>query len=263
MSYRRDNNQGAKKKFFALLLIIFLLSVFAATPLSGFTAHILQRFAPFLWNGGNSVASSLSELSSVFASKAALVNENEALKNQIRDMSLKLLDRNLLYEENLAFKEKAGRSGFNQTVTASVLAKPSRSVYDTLIIDVGSNEGIKVGDRVLYGDNVVVGEIAAVFETTSKVKFFSSPGERINVVIGKQAVPAVAMGYGGGNFEINIPRDASVSEGDPILAPNIMPHILGVVEYIESKQSDPFKHILFKSPISPFEIETVEVLTGA
>jgi cell shape-determining protein MreC len=262
MIYRQDNNQRAKKKLFAFLLIVFFFSIFAATPLSGLTAHMLQRFAPFLWNAGNSAASSFTKLSSVFTSKAVLVNENEALKNQIRDMSLKLLDRNLLYEENLTLKEKTGRSGFNQTITARVLAKPPQSIYDTLIIDVGSNEGVKVGERVLYGDNIVVGEIAEVFETTSKVKLFTSPGESIDVVIGKQAVPAVATGYGSGNFEIKIPRDISVSEGDPILVPNIMPHILGVVEYIESKQSDPFKYILFKSPISPFEIETVEVLTG-
>lgn len=263
MIYRPDNKQKTRKKFFALGLIVFFSYLLVATPISGFVSNILQRFTPFFWNAGERAASSVAGFSSALASKAALVQENADLKNQIRDMSLKLLDRNLLYEENLALKEKAGRNGLGQTVMAHVLAKPSRSIYDTLVIDAGSDDGVAVGQRVLYDDTIVVGEIAEVFSATAKVRLFSSPGEHVDVVIGKQAIPAVATGYGGGNFEIKIPRDTPIAEGDSILVPHIMPHILGAVEYIEAKQSDPFKRILFKSPVSPFQIETVEVATGA
>lgn len=260
MIYRRDNSQEKRKKLFVILAIFFFLYLFTLTPVARVTKILVQRLAPSVWEAGGQLALSNSPLFSVFYSKSALLNENEALKKEIRDISLKLLDRNLLYEENLSLKERLGRSGSGQTVVARVIAKPPHSLYDTLVIDVGSQEGIQGGEKVLYGDNIMVGEIAEVFGKTSKVKLFSSSSENINVTIGKRAVPALAEGLGGGNFEIKIPRDTHISLGDAILAPSIMPHFLGVVEYIESKESDPFERILFKSPISPFEIETVEVL---
>ncbi|MBI5816912.1 MAG: rod shape-determining protein MreC [Candidatus Yonathbacteria bacterium] len=261
MIYRRDNNQGKRKKLFVILAIFFFLYLFTLTPIASFTRALAARLAPSIWGVGEQLALSNSPMISAFYSKSSLLTENEALKKEIRDISLKLLDRNLLYEENLSLKERLGRSGSMQTVVARVIAKPPHSLYDTLVIDVGSREGIKGGEKVLYGDNIMVGEIAEVFEKTSKVRLFSSSGENINVTIGNHAVQATAIGVGGGNFEIKIPRDTPISLGDTILVPSIMPHFLGVVEYIESKESDPFERILFKNPISPLGIETVEILT--
>src|SRR3989304_2204585 len=100
--------------------------------------------------------------------------------------------------------------GEQQAVVARVISKPPRSFYDTLVVDAGSKEGIQVGEKVLYGDNIMIGEIAEVFEKTSKVRLFSSSGEVIDVTIGKRAVPALAVGIGGGNFEIQIPRDTLI-----------------------------------------------------
>ncbi len=261
MIYRRDNNQERRKKFVVILAIFFFLYLFTLTPIGSFTRVQLERLAPSVWGMGEQFSSFNTQLSSIFYSKSSLLEENETLKKEIRDISLKLLDRNLLYEENLSLKERLGRSENVQTVVARVIARPPQSLYDTLVVDAGSKEGIKVGEKVLYGDNIMIGEIAEVFEKNSKVKLFSSSGENINVTVGKQAVPALAVGAGGGNFEIKIPRNTPVSLGDSILAPSIMPHLLGVIEYMEPKESDPFERILFKSPISPLEIETVEIIT--
>lgn len=261
MIYRRDNNHQKRKKFVIVFTIFFFLCLLIFTPFGNFLKIILGRVAPSVWTRGGALTSSLSPLTSVFRDKSQLLKENETLQKELRDMSLKLLDRNLLYEENLSLKERLGRSVNGQSVVARVIAKPPQSPYDTLVIDIGSKEGITVGKNVMYGDSIMIGQVAEVFETTSRVKLFSTSGETINVTIGPHAVPALAIGAGGGNYEIKIPRDTPINLGDPITAPAIMPHILGVVEHIESKESDPFERILFKSPISPLQIETVVVQT--
>ncbi len=261
MIYRRDNNQEKRKKLLGTLAILFFLYLFILTPIGTFSRSQLEYLAPSVWGTGEQISRFYTQISSIFYSKSTLLEENDTLKKEIQDISLKLLDRNLLYEENLSLKERLGRSGNGQTVVARVIAKPPLSLYDTLVVDAGSKEGIKGGEKVLYGDNIVIGEVAEVFGKTSKVRLFSSPGENINVTIGKHAVPAIAVGAGGGNFEIKIPRGTPISLGDSVLAPSIMPYFLGVIEYIESKESDPFERVLFKEPISPLEIETVEILT--
>lgn len=260
MIYHRDNKQGGRNKLLAILAIFFFLYLFTFSPIGSFTKHLVEKYTPFLWGVSNQLALTPSQMFSALYSKTSIIEENVTLKKEIRDMSLKLLDRNLLYEENLALKERLGRNGDGQTTIARVIAKPPRSFYDTLVIDVGSKQGITGGENVLYGDAIMIGEISEVSEKTSKVRLFSSSGENISVTIGKHSVPAVAVGLGGGNFEIKIPRDTHIALGDNILVPSLMPHFLGVVEYIESKESDPFERILFKSPISPLEIEIVEIL---
>lgn len=260
MTYRHDSAQSRKKKLLAIFAALFFFYVLMVTPVGDFTARFLQRFAPPLWEISTRSSSLTSGVFTVFSSKQTLLRENANLEKEMRDLSIKLLDRNLLYEENLALKERLGRGNYGQTVFARVLAKPSKSLYDTLVIDIGRREGVEKGDTVLYENSIMIGTIAAVFETTSVVKLFSSSGEDIDVTIGSKGIPAVAKGHGGGNFEIMIPRDAQISKGDSISAPSLVLHLLGVVEYIEEKPNDPLLRILFKSPVPLFEIEAVDVL---
>lgn len=261
MSYRRDKRTVSQKKVLTglgVLLIVF--AVFGTTVGDVLQKGLLRVVAPLWHTEGESALSA--GIIGVFHSKITLTTENEELKKELRDLGLKLLDRNLLYEENLLLKEKLGRGNIDESIFARVLARPGQSPYDTLVIDVGSEAGLRGGERVMYEDTILIGTIAEVGARTSKVKLFTSSGEETIVEIGTERVSAVATGYGGGNFEIKIPRDTPVKEGDIILAPALMPHILGTVEYIESRPNDPFERVLFKSPVPLFEINHVIVLLG-
>src|SRR3989344_2075211 len=131
MIYRRDNNQEKKKKFFIILAIFFFLYLFTLTPIGSFTRAQLARIAQSVWGVGEQLALSNARIFSVFDSKSALIEENEKLKKEIRDISLKLLDRNLLYEENLLLKERLGRGEYGQAVVARGLSKTPKAFFFT------------------------------------------------------------------------------------------------------------------------------------
>ncbi|MCK5027628.1 MAG: hypothetical protein KAS07_04365, partial [Candidatus Pacebacteria bacterium] len=75
-----------------------------------------------------------------------------------------------------------------------------------------------------------------------------------------EALVAEAIGLGGGNFEIKLPKNSHVSIGDTVYMSGIDSRVFGIVEKIESGTKDAFERILFKSPVSPFTVRFVEVI---
>ena len=182
------------------------------------------------------------------------------MKEQLELMGARLADRSFLYHENIALKGRLGRYEKEPERTlAVVLAKPDMTPYDTLIIDVGKDDNVSVGDTILF-ENVILGEVSEAYQTTSKVWLYSSHGEYVDVFIGDNAITAEAKGLGGGNFEIELPRNVDVFVGDSIYIPKFHPQILGIVEHINSDPNDAFERILFRSPVSLFSLRFVDVI---
>lgn len=158
-----------------------------------------------------------------------------------------------LQKENVELKEKLGRPVAKNVMLAYVLKKPPFTVYDTFILDAGSNQGVVVGDKIYSFGDLLIGEIQEVSPTTSKVKLYSSYGEKYDILIGEKSVQATAIGRGGGSFEIIIPRDIKVNEGDTITVPNISNTVFGVVGKIISDPARAFSTVIFSQPINIYE----------
>lgn len=258
-TYRRDNSL-AKKKLLTLAVVV-LVSVFVLffSPVRGAISRTVYITAPWMWDMGNNVGISWNAFWGEFSMKRSLVHENEALKEEVARMQAQMLDRNLLEEQVVELEGKLGRIGSDDRVTARVLAGPGRSAYDTLVIDAGSEQGILVDDSVVYAGAGVIGVIAEVYPTSSKVSLLSSPDKETMVTMGKEAIPTTARGRGMGNFESKIPQGSVVAVGDNVLIPGEN-MILGIVGSVEGKPSEPFMKILFRMPFNLSAVRSVEVI---
>jgi cell shape-determining protein MreC len=164
-----------------------------------------------------------------------LITENDGLKRE-------LLDKNILLDENTKLKEMFGRKNpESKLVLGAILVKPNRSPYDTFILDIGESAGIKVGQKV-FANSMSVGEIYEVANSSSKVKLYSTPGEKMDVVLSGSDIYMQAVGRGGGNFEITVPAGLDVQNGSEIYLPGLMPTILGIVDSSISAPNDPFQN---------------------
>ncbi len=193
-------------------------------------------------------------------SKRSLIAENNALREQYSAQSIALLDRNALAEENSELKHMLGRTLRRDTVLAAVLQKPPVSPYDTLLIDIGKDENISEGDEVIAGNSFSIGVIDAVFPHEAKVLLLSAPGKTTNVLVGGKHLLTAAVGKGGGNFEVRLPRDARVVVGDAVLLPGLSNSPLGAVAEIRVRPTDTFQTILFRLPVNLFELRHVSVV---
>jgi rod shape-determining protein MreC len=248
--------------FLGVLTVVSMLvivKIIFPNSLSGVFDFALVPF----WKGKNFAVSKIVNSAELLRSKKALINENNNLKAQIQLNKLQLLSLDLFKQENIHLKELFDRQSLDvgNTVLGVVLARPSVSIYDTFVIDVGDKSGIKKDSYAYVEGNIFIGKIAEVYENKSLVKLFSSPGEIMRVSIGIENVLANAEGAGGGNFIAKLPRGVSIEKGDIITIPNISARIFAVVEEIESNPSDPFITILFKNPVNMNKIKWVQVVT--
>lgn len=238
-----------------VVLLVLLASIVA--PLAE-PASILARPA---WTVANEIRELRHEFLNYFKSKRALIKENTAHRDRQETVEAQQITISALKEENEELRGLLGRFGESaeSLVLAAILVRPSQSPYDTVIINAGSNLGVLEGAHVFLPGDVVLGEVAKVEQNSSRVQFYSSPGIRTQVTIGEENITATALGKGGGNFEISLPREIEVAVGETITVPGVTPFILGVIGEIEVRPADAFKKILLKTPANLQQLKWVHV----
>lgn len=257
MIVHRDN-RNKKRNIVLVLVTIGVVYGLFFSPLKTFFAGAAHTAAVPLWKAGDVMANTFKPLS-FFTSRREVYLENKDLKNQVDVLNAKLVDRTLLLEENKRLKALLGREDESSKVLGVVLSRPSRTPYDTLIVDVGEKHGVSKGDRVVL-ESVLLGEVTEAYYASSKVTLFSTAGNSINVIVGTEGIPAEAVGKGGGVYEITLPRESEVYVGDTVYLSNLEPLVLGTVTKINEDPNDAFETIHVVSVINPFTISFVEVV---
>ena len=261
MSYLLDK-KNKRKRIQNLAVGIFLLLFvfyFRAGIFRGlsFVSQVIFRPVIIL---GNGIKKESSNIFSSLAFKRSLIAENENLKAQLTENQATLANYNSVLDENVQLKDTLGRANSKlNLILSAVLSKPNRSLYDTLLIDVGKNQGAVVNQKVFAQGNVPIGYIAEVYPSSSKVILFSSPGEKTEVVLSGKNAFMEAIGRGGGNFEMILPRDFTVENGTEVSLPGITPYTLAIVQTIISDPRDSYQKALLASPVNIQQLKFVEV----
>jgi len=248
----RDKKQIAKKRRLIknlIFLIIFLL--FAYLGIFSYITGTLQFLGKPIWKAKNKVVDVVENQGYIVRTKSSVYKENENLLKENADLKISMIDYNILKNENIALKELFGRTTKESNlVIANILTKPNYSAYDSIIIDVGKNEDMKVGNKVY--SNVVnpIGEVSEVYDGSSLVTLYSNPGKVTNVMIEGTNTNVELIGRGGGNFETIIPIDLPFVKGNSVYLPNLSTEIVAVIEEVISSPNDPVKKLLLSSPIN-------------
>lgn len=267
MTYLRRSNPAARRgKRVTLLWALAVALVFAAHFIfPGFYPATVFPVAAFIWKPFSATLGFVFSLDDMAVSKYRLIKRAEALQAEIAAQSASMLTLDTLRSENEELKALLGRSearGAGQAdLLAVVLQRPPASPYDTLVLDVGANDGVQVGDRVYASGDVLVGEVVEAYARESKASLFSSPGRSTPVLLGPTHIAAQAVGRGGGNFVAKVPAEVGVQEGDTIVSQQLRSHTFGVIERIEVDSTDSIQTVLFKAPVNISELRFVTVDT--
>lgn len=261
MNYLQKNNQrnsGVLNSFIGLIAIVLVVGILYLV-MPNFVAQTFYKIGQPLWGTSTFIQNTVSSAWPIFSDKAVLEAKNNELLKRLDDANINLTLLENYKKENEELKNNFGRSIGEKGIIASVLNRPNHTSYDSLIVDVGSQNGIQKDDLV-YVRDFVVGRVQEVFSSYSKVSLLSSSGEKITVRIGDSGVDTDALGRGGGNFYIKIPRDVAVKEGDVIKSTGLYSAFYGIVGSIEQNETSSFQFILFTLPINMNSVDLVEIV---
>ncbi len=201
-----------------------------------------------------------------FTYRAQMVSENEALKAALASTTAHVLDRDLLYQENIDLKARFGRDANQKTILAGILLRPPGVPYDTLVIDAGKQQGLQVGNYVSGGGTTIIGEIDQVYTGTSRVVLFSAPGQSHQALLSENSthgvVPMSLEGQGAGSLVGEVPAHTQVSIGDPIIFSGLSDELFGLVTAVDAKAGESFERVYLHLPVNPLELRFVEVLVN-
>ncbi len=213
-----------------------------------------------IWQLENAVGES--SYFSGFVSKTKLAAENQTARDKIQQLEAEVLNEQMLKNENDQLKNiLAYKATSSKMILTSILRWPPSSPYDTLIVDKGENEEVKVGARVFASGNLALGEVAETHQESSMVRLFSATGEKWQVsIVGSSTLAATALGRGGSNFLISLPAGSPVEINDLVILPGSAPVILGKVEKIETLANDSFMSVFFKLPVNIQSLRYLEIV---
>lgn len=243
--------------FVGALVLVTLLFLFRPTLQGG----VFAVFTP-VWKVADSVGGGVFSIPSYFLSKASLSAQNRKLQQDLSASQASVLDRNQLYEENLALKERLGREAQPNAALAAVLLRPPEVPYDTLLIDIGEDADIDVGDKVAGHGTLLIGKVTEVNAHSARVTLFSSPNEKYNGFL-RGDIPVEVVGQGGGSLMMQVPYEAKVKVGDLVTLPSIESNTASVVEHIKPGQGDSAVTAYLRLPVNQLELRFVDVWRSA
>lgn len=229
---------------------VIALVLSAAAPAHAAGAGLNAAIARFFSDDrrdAETLAASLEALRIENAKLRELAIENEALKGA------------------LAFREReAGAS-----LVARVVSETDEDVFHGLVIDRGSDDGVRPGQAVIVGDGIILGKVFETRSRTSSVLLLSDTKSRLAVAVHNASdTVGVLEGDRGLSMAIDlIPQTETLSPGDIIVTSGIEPGVrrglvVGTIEKVSKRTQDPFQSatvVPFSSAAHP---PFVQVLIG-
>lgn len=251
-----DKRTSFKKVFlWPSVFVVFLVVLHLFAP--RLLPSIFYSLISPLWQYGRDSSTVVGESRDKLIADVRSLTEALAEREAISSSSILVLQENA---DLKAFFNRATSTAERGSILASVLKKPPYTAYDSLIIDIGKNHDVKVGQIVLAPGNIVIGSIASVNVKTSTVRLFSSPGGEFEVSFSTSSASVTAHGRGGGGYEAVVPRDFGVNEGDVVNIKVGDTLLAGSVDRVVSEPAEPFATILFSTPVNIYELRWVFVL---
>ena len=263
MNYRQKNDRqrrGARNFVpFAVVAFIFGLIFLVRFIFPNFFPRVFEVIALPIWNARRSVLDVGGNLHTIFQSKNGLVTENSRLKDELESYRNSQLDLERLRRENEMLRQIIGKGGNARGILAEVLVKPPQSSYDSIILDVGSRDGVFIGNTITVPPNIALGKISEIGFKTSKATLFSTAGNMVYTLIDNSNISVTITGKSGGNFEVELPREVPINRGDILVSSEIPRSIIGTIEDIQFDATDALQRILIKSPVNISELRFVEI----
>ena len=256
-SYRRSN-RSVRSLLAATFVVLGLLLADLLT--GGSLKNIARSTSAVLWRKGSSISSAVFD-GGLFATRQALVDVNETLKQKIVELELRSASYRALEQDNSALRSLVKLATENPGITLPVVSSLRASPYGTFMIGGGSSQGVSPGGLVLLTNDAgsfVVGVVSEVGSHVSAVKEVFAPSTSVGAVV--KGIPVTVEGRGGGNARARLPTALSVGTGDIVRSAQFGGRAIGVVGSLKEDAAHSQQEIFIRIPVNFSDLRYVYVI---
>lgn len=211
---------------FITSLVLLAASValfnFTGKPLDGpslWETWFTRMAAPF-YRAYSSLSLRIRHFLTVFEEKSDLIRQNERLRSEMETLDAlrarlaELESENLRLKDLLQFRETTP----GRYMAAKVLGRNPNKWFSTLVVSLGSLEGVRVDDPVVSRSGLV-GRILTCDERTATVLLLTDPESGVGATVeGSRDYGVVVSGSGPDELLLRLfSRDAEVNPGDSVV----------------------------------------------
>lgn len=248
-----------------LVLLIFLNYLGALSPVKNL---LLSLVSPLIIRS-NELGIKTAENFRYFKNRQEFFDAYNEMEKELTDFELISSKLKIAEMENAELKKQLSfreRSALAQ-ITARVIGKNADSADQTIIIDQGTEAGIKDGQPVIVGDGIFIGRVAKAEKYSSIVRLINDNQVKVAATIlnHDQSLGVVEGGFGLSVRMSFIPRNEVIQVGDQIITSGLdvfTPRglLIGTVAAIENEPYQPFQQAVISPAVELAKISLVAVI---
>lgn len=186
-----------------------------------------------------------------FESKESLRRENIRLQAELLQARVKLQQQDYLIAHNARLKGvlSTTESAKHDLLLAQVIGTDSNPLKQIVVLNKGSNDGVKIGQTVI-DENGIVGQVLNTYPNTSRLVLITDEQQAVAVTVARTGQRAMVSGGGSPN-SLNLDyifKTSDVKVGDELISSglgNRMPagYRVGRIIDIDTTRTDNFANI--------------------
>ncbi len=206
-----------------------------------------------------------------FADKETMAEKYTQCVVKNQDVKVFDIQTKILEQENNELRKQLAffhRRNFVH-VTADVVGLNTDNIEKMIVINVGTEDGIKEDQAVIVSDGILVGTIAKTEKNISLVRLINDNQSKIAAtLLNKDRSLGVVEGGYGLSIKMNfIPRNEIVLVGDQVVTSGLEENIprgllIGEVSVAENEAYQPFQQAVLSPAVDLSKLFIVSVLSG-
>ena len=255
------------------IIILILIVVFSnADSETSFLENAARKLVMPVQNGLTYLKNKIRGNSTFFTDINNLKEENEELKQKNSELEQSLRELENVKSENETLKEYLDlteKYGEYSTVPAYIINKDISNYSKTIVINVGSDDGIEENMTVI-ADQGLVGHVISVTNNTAKVRTIVDTSSSVSCLLSTTDESIVCKGTLEGNSELKamyIPDDDGIIQGDSVETSGlggIYPkgiHV-GSIQKVVNTQNSTDRYAIVETAVDFDKLDTVLVITN-
>ncbi|MDZ7798383.1 MAG: rod shape-determining protein MreC [Patescibacteria group bacterium] len=249
-----------------VILLVLLHGVGVLKPVENATIWLLNP----VQKAGISFTTSIKNFFNNFVSIEKLQKENKDLKKEINKLTIENNYLKTLFEENKIISsqvEELQKKNYSY-VFSRVISRGVDPTFKTMVINRGTNSGIKKNMPVVTEKAILIGKIAQVEKNSAQVMLLNDVRSKTAAQIQNEELSeGLITGEFGLTLKMDlIPKQDQINVGQSVVTSgleNSIPKglLIGEIKSIKKQSGDFFQLAFIESPINYDHVQIVSVLT--